>query len=361
MKTMMNQDDVILEVKGLKTYFPLEEGTVKAVDGVDFEIYRDKTVCIVGESGCGKSVTSHSILQIVDPPGEVVEGEILFHRGLREGEGFSMDEVLDLAAFDPRSKEMRAIRGNEISMIFQEPMTALSPVHTIGDQIMEPMLLHTDKSKQEAHDYAVEILGRVGIPQPEDRINAYTFQLSGGMRQRAMIAMALACNPTMLIADEPTTALDVTTQAQILELMAELQDDYGMAIMYITHDLGVVAEIADEVVVMYLGWVVERADVDSIFHDPLHPYTKALLRSIPTLGLEAGRRLEPIRGMVPHPYNRPTGCVFAPRCSAYDPAACIPNQRPPKVVLEDGREVRCWHYEGRGEVVSESAGRSGSE
>jgi peptide/nickel transport system ATP-binding protein len=357
----MSKNDVILEVKGLKTYFPLEEGTVKAVDGVDFEIYRNKTVCVVGESGCGKSVTSHSILQIVDPPGRVVDGEILFHRGLREGDGFSMDEVLDLASFDPRSKEMRSIRGNEISMIFQEPMTALSPVHTIGDQITEPMLLHTDMTNKEAHDYAIEILDRVGMPQPEDRINAYTFQLSGGMRQRAMIAMALACTPTMLIADEPTTALDVTTQAQILELMAELQDDYGMAIMYITHDLGVVAEIADEVVVMYLGWVVEKADVDSIFHDPLHPYTKALLRSIPTLGLEAGRRLEPIRGMVPHPYNRPTGCVFAPRCAAYDPATCVPNQRPPKIALEDGREVRCWHYEGQGDVIPESAERSGSE
>lgn len=337
----MDGNNVILEVKGLRTYFPLDEGTVKAVDGVDFEIYLDKTVCIVGESGCGKSVTSHSILQIIDTPGEIVEGEILFHRRLRDSQSFAMEEVINLAEFEPRSREMRDIRGNDISMIFQEPMTALSPVHTIGNQIMEPMQLHTDLSPQETRDRAIELLNRVGIPQPDRRLNAYTFQLSGGMRQRAMIAMALACNPTMLIADEPTTALDVTTQAQIIDLMLELQDDYGMALMYITHDLGVVAEIADEVVVMYLGWVVERAGVDDIFHDPLHPYTKALLRSIPKLGLDIDRRLEPIRGMVPHPYNRPTDCVFRPRCADYDPEICraVP---PPRARLKDGREVRCW-------------------
>jgi peptide/nickel transport system ATP-binding protein len=335
------REDVILEVKGLKTYFPVDEGTVKAVDGVDFVIYRDKTVCIVGESGCGKSVTSHSILQIIDPPGRIVDGEILFRRRLKENHSSEMEEILNLTGFGPRSREMRDIRGNDIAMIFQEPMSALSPVHPIGDQIMEQMLLHTDLTQHEARDRAIQLLGQVDIPQPERRLRAYTFQLSGGMRQRAMIAMALSCNPAILIADEPTTALDVTTQAQILSLMLELQDDYGMALMYITHDLGVVAEIADEVVVMYLGWVVERASVEAIFRDPLHPYTKALLRSIPKLGLEAGRRLEPIQGMVPHPYNRPEGCVFRPRCADYDPAHCR-AEPPPRIRLKDGREVRCW-------------------
>jgi peptide/nickel transport system ATP-binding protein len=340
-----SNSDVILEVKGLKTYFPLEEGTVRAVEGVDFEIYRNKTVCIVGESGCGKSVTAHSILKIVEPPGEVVDGQMLFHREARSDEGFQMNDVIDLAALKPGSEEMRKIRGDEISMIFQEPMTALSPVHTIGNQIMESMLLHLDVNKAEARDRTIKLLQRVGIPEPEQRIDSYTFQLSGGMRQRAMIAMALACNPSMLIADEPTTALDVTTQAKILELIMELQKDYGMAVMYITHDLGVVAEIADEVVVMYLGQTVEQGGVRQIFHDPQHPYTRALLRSIPTLGIRARGELKAIRGMVPHPYNRPKACAFRPRCSEYDPTLCDPGQPPSLTRLEDGRRVRCWLYE----------------
>lgn len=350
----MIDEDKILEVKGLKTYFPLEEGTVRAVDGVDFEIYRDKTVCIVGESGCGKSVTAHSILQIIDPPGRVVDGRILFYRQVKADVGFQMNDVIDLAALNPRSREMRQIRGNEISMIFQEPMTALSPVHTIGNQIMESMLLHLPVSKTGARSRTIKLLERVGIPKPEIRVDAYTFQLSGGMRQRAMIAMALACNPTMLIADEPTTALDVTTQAAILELIKELQKDYGMAMMYITHDLGVVAEIADEVVVMYLGQTVEQGDVRQIFHDPKHPYTKALLRSIPKLGIKAREELQAIRGMVPHPYNRPKGCAFRPRCNAYDRTLCEAGQPPPLSRLGDGRRVRCCLYEEQAEEVAGS-------
>ncbi len=339
---MANQD-MLLEVKGLKTYFFLDEGTVKAVDGVDFHIRRGQTLCVVGESGCGKSVTARSILQIVDPPGRIVEGEVLLHRRVG-GDGASQTtEVLNLAALDPRGREIRAIRGREISMIFQEPMTSLSPVHTIGNQIMEAILLHMPVTKEEARARAIEMLGRVGIPKPELRIDDYPFQLSGGMRQRAMIAMALSCRPSLLIADEPTTALDVTTQAQILDLMLELQEDLGMAIMLITHDLGVVAEMADDVVVMYLGHAVERGDVDSIFHDPKHPYTRALLRSIPKVGLKARERLDSIRGMVPDPYNRPAGCLFHTRCDEAMPGVCD-RVVPPRIFLGDGREVRCLLY-----------------
>ncbi|MCB0071385.1 MAG: ABC transporter ATP-binding protein [Caldilineaceae bacterium] len=277
--------DTLIDIQGLKTHFPLDEGTVKAVDGVDFTIRRNRTLCVVGESGCGKSITARSILQIVDKPGLIVEGSIRYHRR-RDG---GSEEVVDLAQLDPYGPEMRDIRGKEISMIFQEPMTSLSPVHTIGKQITETIRLHMPLSKQEAKARAIELLRRVGIPQPDKRIDDYPFQLSGGMRQRAMIAMALSCNPSLVIADEPTTAVDVTTQAQILELMAELQEEYGMAIMLITHDLGVVAETADDVVVMYLGTVAERGSVEQIFFEPKHPYTKALLRSIPAAGAQVSR------------------------------------------------------------------------
>ncbi|MGN6483955.1 MAG: ABC transporter ATP-binding protein, partial [Thermomicrobiales bacterium] len=254
--------DLLLEVRGLKTHFSLDEGLVRAIDGVDFDIRRGKTLCVVGESGCGKSMTARSILQIVQPPGRVVAGEMLFHRPGPEGS----ERTIDLAKLDPKGKEIRSIRGREISMIFQEPMTSLSPVHTVGNQIAETVILHEGVSKQAARARAVEMLGFVGIPRPQDRVDSYPFEMSGGMRQRAMIAMALACTPSLLIADEPTTALDVTTQAQILELIQRLKDEFGMAVMLITHDLGVVAEVADEVVVMYLGLVVERGTVDEIFH-----------------------------------------------------------------------------------------------
>ena len=337
----MENNDIILEVKNLKTHFLLDEGVVKAVDGVDFTVKRGTTIGIVGESGCGKSVTAFSILQLVEKPGKIIDGEILFDRGERaEADG----GVVDLAALDKRGREMREIRGNDIAMIFQEPMNSLSPVHTIGNQIMEAILLHRDMSKEQARNYAAELLGLVGIPQPADRLDNYTFQLSGGMRQRAMIAMALACNPRLLIADEPTTALDVTTQAQILELMNDLQEQFGMAVMMITHDLGVVAEMCQEVVVMYLGEVVEQADIDSIFYDPRHPYTQALLRSIPRLGLGKTQELNPIEGAVPDPFNRPKGCPFHPRCDQKINGVCD-TIHPDLIHSEDGRSVRCVLYD----------------
>ena len=369
----MDPNEALLKVRGLKTHFFLDEGIVKAVDGVDLDIRRGETLCVVGESGCGKSITARSILQLVDRPGRIVEGEILLNReqhtepgekSAARGNGTvtKTRDIVDLAALDPRSKAMRDIRGKEISMIFQEPMTSLSPVHTIGDQIMENVLLHLPMNKQEARDRAVEELGRVGIPNPERRLDAYPFQLSGGMRQRAMIAMALACNPSLLIADEPTTALDVTTQAQILELMRGLQEEMGMAIMFITHDLGVVAELADDVAVMYLGIVVERGNVDSIFHDPKHPYTRALLRSIPRMGSKSRQRLDSIRGMVPHPYNRPTGCPFHTRCDEFMEGYCE-RLLPPTIALdgtspESPRETRCLIYGGIDEGGAKDEGEA---
>jgi oligopeptide/dipeptide ABC transporter ATP-binding protein len=340
----MRTNSVLLQVAGLKTYFPLDEGTVKAVDGADFVIRRGETLCVVGESGCGKSVTARSILQILDRPGRIVEGKILLHREPGDGDG-DADEVIDLASLSPRGREMRDIRGREIAMIFQEPMTSLSPLYTIGNQIMEAVQLHTGASKKEARSQAVETLRRVGIPKAEQRVDDYPFQLSGGMRQRAMIAMALVCNPALLIADEPTTALDVTTQAQILDLILGLQRDLGMALQLITHDLGVVAETADDVVVMYLGISVERGPVRAIFHDAKHPYTRALLHSIPMLRREGHSRLACIRGMVPDPYNRPTGCLFHPRCDQFIAGLC--DQRtPPPTQAGDEHQVSCFLYGG---------------
>ena len=342
---MKTQTDLLLEVKGLKTHFFLDEGIVRAVEGADLAIPRGGTVGIVGESGCGKSVTAYSILKLVERPGRIVEGEVLFHRQLnKEGNsGGATIETINMTSLKPGSREMRSIRGGEISMIFQEPMTSLSPVHTIGNQIEEVLLLHRTTDPAEARRLAIDMLRRVGIPRPEERIDTYPFQLSGGMRQRAMIAMALSCHPSLLIADEPTTALDVTTQAQILELMLELQQEMGMAIMMITHNLGVVAEICQEVVVMYLGEVVERADTNSLFFDPLHPYTRALLNSIPKLGQRDQGRLDPIQGMVPDPYNRPKGCPFHPRCTKRIPGRCD-QVHPDLIVMPDGRAVRCLLY-----------------
>ena len=332
--------DLLLEIRGLKTHFRLDEGLVRAIDGVDFDIRRGKTLCVVGESGCGKSMTARSILQIVQPPGKVVAGEMLFHRPGPNG----TERITDLATLDPKGKEIRTIRGREISMIFQEPMTSLSPVHTVGNQIAETVILHEGLSKQAARERAVEMLGYVGIPRPQERVDSYPFEMSGGMRQRAMIAMALACTPSLLIADEPTTALDVTTQAQILELIQRLKDEFGMAVMLITHDLGVVAEVADEVVVMYLGLVVERGTVDEIFHDPKHPYTRALLRSIPRLGQVRKERLDSIAGMVPSSFDRPSGCPFHTRCPAFMPGLCD-RVEPSVTWLGPERNVRCLLYE----------------
>ncbi len=287
-------------------------------------------------------------MQIVDPPGRIVAGEILFHRRLADapnGDGF--EELIDLAKLKPNGRMIRSIRGKEISMIFQEPMTSLSPVHTIGHQISQAILLHNKVSKEQARRQTIEVLRRVGIPKPELRVDAYPFQLSGGMRQRAMIAMALACRPSLLIADEPTTALDVTTQAQILDLMIELQEELGMAMMFITHDLGVVAEIADRVAVMYLGLVVETGDVETIFSNPKHPYTAALLRSIPQVGGKVRARLDSIKGMVPDPYNRPRGCPFHTRCAQRIPGRCD-TILPRSVMVGEGHMVRCLLFEDDG-------------
>ncbi|MBN1874531.1 MAG: ABC transporter ATP-binding protein [Anaerolineae bacterium] len=341
---MENPNDLLVEVKDLKTHFFMNQGVVKAVDGVNLKIKRGNTIGIVGESGCGKSVTARAILRIVEHPGRIVEGEINFWRPIAEGhtKGSNNYEVINLAKLDERGQEMRNIRGREISMIFQEPMSSLSPFYTIGNQIAENLLLHQESlTKERALERTIELLRLVGIPRPELRINDYPFQLSGGMCQRSIIAMAIACNPSMLIADEPTTALDVTTQAQILALMQDMQEKLGMAIMLITHDLGVVAEMADDVSVMYLGRVAETANVDAIFHDARHPYTKALLRSIPKVSGGVRERLNSIRGMVPDPFNRPEGCVFHPRCDEFIPGICD-KQAPTLVEIAPGHHVSCW-------------------
>jgi peptide/nickel transport system ATP-binding protein len=339
---MATQQQPLLSVRHLQTYFPQDEGIVKAVDGASFDVFPGHTLGIVGESGCGKSITARSILRIIDRPGRIVAGEILFWRH-KTSDGANGDEVIDLAKLDPNGREMRAIRGAEIALIFQEPMSSFSPVHTIGDQIIEAIMLHQQVDRREARAKAIAMLRRVGIPLPEQRVDQLSYQLSGGLRQRAMIAMALSCNPTLLIADEPTTALDVTTQAQILDLMRQLQREYGMAIMLITHDLGVIAEMADDVVVMYLGRIVEQAPVDEIFYAPKHPYTQALLRSIPRLRAQSRERLASITGFVPHPYNRPPGCPFHPRCSAFMPGVCD-RQEPQLQGVGDQHLVSCFLY-----------------
>jgi oligopeptide/dipeptide ABC transporter ATP-binding protein len=331
--------DLLLEMRDLKLHFFTGEGVVKAVNDVSYTIRRGKTLCIVGESGCGKSVAARAILQIVHRPGKIIDGKILYHKPLADGG----TRTIDITALHPRGAAIRDIRGNDISMIFQEPMTSLSPLYTVGNQIMEAIQLHNQVTKQEARQRAIEMLDKVGIPKPEVRVDEYPFRLSGGMRQRCMIAMALSCKPKLLIADEPTTALDVTTQAQILDLMLELQAEYGMAMLFITHDLGVVAEIADEVAVMYMGNVVEFADADTLFNAPKHPYTISLLKSIPKIG-PTRARLDPIRGMVPSPYQRLTGCPFHPRCDRKLEGICN-RVEPPPVALGSNHVVRCLLYD----------------
>jgi len=339
----MEAMEPLLEIQGLKTYFFLHEGTVKAVEGADISIPRGGTVGVVGESGCGKSVTAFSVLQLVEQPGRIVEGSVRWHRADASG---GEPSVVDLAALHPRSRAMRDVRGREIAMIFQEPMVSLGPVHTIGAQIAEAVRQHNRVGRKEAQHISVDWLSKVGIPEPDKRFFSYPFQLSGGMRQRAMIAMALSCSPDLLIADEPTTALDVTTQAQILDLLGSLKAELGMALMLITHNLGVVAETCGEVVVMYLGQVVERSPVDAVFHDPLHPYTRALLRSAPLLGKGRREKLETIQGWVPDAFNRPTGCPFHPRCPERIAGECEKADIPLHV-MRDGRGVRCVLYAGR--------------
>jgi len=333
----------LLSVRDLKTYFAQDEGTVKAVDGVSFDLYPGATLGVVGESGCGKSVTARSILGIVDRPGRIVAGEIRFRRQAAAGAAANGDAVVDLAKLPPNGSEIRAIRGAEIALIFQEPMSSFSPVHTVGSQIIEAIMLHQQVSRRQARAKAIEMLRRVGVSSPEQRIDQLSNQLSGGLRQRAMIAMALSCHPTLLIADEPTTALDVTTQTQILDLMRQLQREDGMAIMLITHDLGVVAEMATDVAVMYLGRVVEQAPVDEIFHAPRHPYTQALLRSIPRMRSRSRERLTPIAGAVPHPYDRPSGCPFHPRCPQFMAGRCD-QEEPTLRPVGDKHSVSCFLY-----------------
>jgi oligopeptide/dipeptide ABC transporter ATP-binding protein len=324
-----------LEVKNLKTYFYTEDGVVPSVDGVDFFIRKGETLAVVGESGCGKSVTSLSILRLIaQPPGKIVDGDILF-------EGESLLKKSD--------DEMRAIRGNHISMIFQEPMTSLNPVFRVGDQIMESLELHQGLNKKEGRARAIELLDMVGIPESGSRVDAFPHQLSGGMRQRVMIAMALACNPQLLIADEPTTALDVTIQNQILELMKSLKDKIGTSIMLITHDLGVVAEMADRVVVMYAGQVVEQGNIFEIFENPKHPYTEGLLKSIPKPNVKQ-ETLYSIEGIVPNPLHLPPGCRFAPRCE-YATDLCH-NKMPEIIVKDEETVVRCWKYTSEWEDAS---------
>lgn len=325
----------LLEINNLKTYFNTMDGVVRAVDGVTLQVPAGKTLGLVGESGCGKSVTAHSILRLLPKrTSEIAAGEICFQR--------ASGDTVDMTKLAPDGELIRSIRGNEISMIFQEPLTSLSPVHTVGFQIAEAVALHQGVSRTEAHERTIHLFEQVGIAAAAQRFNEYPHQFSGGMRQRAMIAMALSCNPRLLIADEPTTALDVTIQAQILTLMKSLQKDLGMAILIITHDLGVIAEMADQVAVMYMGKVVESGDARTIFKRPLHPYTVGLMRSIPKLGGDIKERLTPIPGTVPDPFSIPQGCAFYPRCPAPKRDSC--QQEVPLVEIEPGHWVRCTLY-----------------
>lgn len=334
----MTTENAVLQIKNLRTHFFTESGVVRAVDGVSFDIPAGKTLGVLGESGCGKSVTGYSILQLINPPGRIIGGQILFER---EKQG--RKEVVDLLKYGSRSEEIRQIRGNEIGMIFQEPMTSLDPLFTIGDQLAEAILVHQRIPKRSALDRSAELLDKVRLPQPRDLLTKYPHQLSGGMRQRVMIAMALSGQPSLLIADEPTTALDVTTEAQILELMRSLQQEFNMAIMFITHDLGVIAEMAEEVVVMYLGHVVEKTDIHTLFNEPKHPYTRALLESIPKVGHKSSGPLRTIEGMVPSPYDIPHGCPFHPRCSQFISGVCD-VALPAEIPVGEDHSVRCVLY-----------------
>ena len=323
----------IIEVQDLKTYFYTVEGVVKAVDGVSFGVNKGKILGIVGESGCGKSVTALSILQLVPPPGRILNGQIFYYT--------KNEQKVDITAYSQSGAAMRSIRGNEIAMIFQDPMTAFNPVYTIGNQVSEAIMLHQKTDKTVARERTIELFDQVGISAPAQRVDDYPYQLSGGMRQRAMIAMALSCNPGLLIADEPTTALDVTIEAQILTLLRELKSELEMSIMIITHDLGVIGEMADDVIVMYLGKIVEAADVNTLFYNPKHPYTLGLLNSIPLITSEDRKRLYTIPGSVPSLFEIPEGCLFSPRCP-YKIDQC--REDPPISEVESGHQVKCWLY-----------------
>ena len=330
----------LLEVKGLTTQFFTQDGVVHAVNGISYELNEGETIAIVGESGSGKSVGVMSLLRLIpQPPGKIVAGEVWF-------QGRDLLQISD--------DEIRKIRGKHIAMIFQDPMTSLNPVLTIGQQLMEPLQLHLGMDKKQARQRAIELLEMVGIPGAATRLDAYPHQFSGGMRQRVMIAMGLACNPQVLIADEPTTALDVTIQAQIVELVKDLKRQIGMAIIWITHDLGVVAGLAERVIVMYAGSIVEEAEVHELYSEPHHPYTIGLLRSVPRLDMGKSKRLIPIEGLPPDLIDLPKGCAFAPRCE-YRTEKCL-EERPPMVQISSTRRVACWHWEHVVEDIKEKGG-----
>lgn len=326
----------VLDIKDLKTYFFLEKSTVRALDGVNLSLDPKSTLGLVGESGCGKSMMAMSIMRLIQsPPGRIVNGEINLIRR-------KTHEAVDITKLDPHGPEMRSIRGGEIAIVFQEPMTSLNPLYTVGDQIAEAVMIHQKLNKKAGLDRALEMLTKVQISAPKQRLNEYPHQLSGGMRQRVMIALALSCNPSILIADEPTTALDVTVQAQILDLMRQLQADFGSSIILITHNLGVVSQMAQEVAVMYLGKIVEYAETHELFHQPRHPYTVGLLNSVPVLGRKGKKVLVPIKGMVPTPTDIIPGCAFAPRCPR---VMAICNERQPALrEIDPGHKVSCWLY-----------------
>jgi peptide/nickel transport system ATP-binding protein len=360
----MSEKDTLIEVNNLKVQFDVRDGIVKAVDGANFNIKRGQTLGVIGESGCGKSMTAKAIMNMIPKPGKVVGGEIIYHRRL-EGNGVSEHiEEVKITELDPDGDEIRRIRGGEIAMIFQEPMSSLTPVYSAGTHIREAVSLHRllpiqkvgsrmadaiqeyrKVTKQEAREIAIEMLQKVGIPKPEQRVDSYPHQLSGGQRQRVMIAIALSSRPTMLIADEPTTALDVSIEAQILDIMRELQETVDMTILFITHNLGVVAEMADEICVMYMGKIVERADVVSLFYEPQHPYAQALLQSIPKIGKKKIEgRLASIEGMVPDPFGLPTGCLFHPRCPQFKSGICDKGD-PAWTNLGEQKWVSCFLYQ----------------
>lgn len=335
--------EAILQVRDLQACFYTDLGVSRALNGVSFDVPAGRVMGVVGESGCGKSVTALSIMRLIPHPGRIVKGDITLVRVRNRTPNRTITEEVNLTQLDPQGAEMRSIRGAELAMIFQEPMTSLNPSYTIGDQIMEAILLHQKCGQQDALERAIDILDRAGMPNPKAVVRRYPHELSGGMRQRAMIAMALSCNPSVLFADEPTTALDVTTEAQILDLMRELQAAMGMTIVFITHNLGVVAQMCDSVAVMYLGRIVEHAPVEPLFYEPQHPYTKALLRSIPHVGSRRKERLRPIRGVVPDPYATIAGCAFHPRCDQAQPGLC--DQRvPAQTDLGQGHTVRCFLF-----------------
>jgi len=357
-------NEPLIEVKDLRVEFDVRAGIVKAVDGLTLTIQRGKTLGVIGESGCGKSMTARAILNMIPKPGKITHGKIVYHRQIKNNGQSQMEDIVELTGLDPDGKTIREIRGGEIGMIFQEPMSSLTPVYTVGshineavslhhltpvrkvgDQLAEQVMAHRQVTKEEAREIAIKMLQRVGIPKPTERVDNYPHQLSGGQRQRVMIAIALSCEPGLLIADEPTTALDVSIEAQILDIMRELQESVNMAIMFITHNLGVIASMADEIVVMYMGKAVERAKVVDLFKNAKHPYTQALLKSIPHLGKKkTGGRLASISGMVPDPFNLPTGCVFHPRCPMFMPGKCD-KIAPSWTKVDEEHWVSCLLYE----------------